>query len=410
MNERMRIRDLAKETMEYAQSDEMQRRRKLWTNHNSLEFAYPPVYIRAIPFHEFIDKNEIKCQTPTLRSLEINFLMNRYRMKLYDDTIIEPWVVVRAHLKSSPLGVYGMPAHLSDKVPGGAAKFMPSILKEEDIEKLHVMDYEVDEKVTKERFDHLNDLIGDIMPVEVDRQGILSSMWVNDISTILAQLRGLEQIMWDVYDRPAWLHRLLSFMQSKILMHMEQTESANGFKLINHQNQAMPYARELQPPAAGKGSVSAKQLWGYMAAQEFTTFGPTLFKEFMFDYQKPILERYGLVAYGCCEDLTYKIDIIKSLKNLRRIAVSPFADVKKCAEQIGNHYVLSWRPNPSTAVSFGVDEDYVRKELREAFDIFDANKCVFDITLKDVETVSGDENAIVKWTRIVREEIERRYK
>ncbi len=130
----------------------------------------------------------------------------------------------------------------------------------------------------------------------------------------------------------------------------------------------------------------------------------------MFDYQKPILERYGLVAYGCCEDLTYKIDIIKSIENLRRIAVSPFADAKKCAEQIGNNYVLSWRPNPSTAVSFGVDEDYVRKELRKVFDIFDANQCVFDITLKDVETVSVDENALIKWTRIAREEIERRYK
>ncbi|NLN04431.1 MAG: hypothetical protein GX166_06400 [Clostridiaceae bacterium] len=91
MNERTRIRDLAKETLEYALSDEMQRRRKLWTNHNSLEFTRPPVYVvRAIPFHEFVDISEIKCQTPALRSLETSFLINRYRMRLYDDTIIEP--------------------------------------------------------------------------------------------------------------------------------------------------------------------------------------------------------------------------------------------------------------------------------------------------------------------------------
>lgn len=410
MNDRMRIRDLAKETLEYALSDEMNRRRKLWTHHNSLEFTRPPVYVRAIPFHEFLDKNELKCENPALRNLETNFLLNRYRMRLYDDTIIEPWMVVRAQLKSSPSGVYGLPAHLSDKVPGGSAKFMPTIIEEEDIEKLHVMDYEVDEEVTNRRFDFLNDLVGDILPVEVDRQGMLCSMWANDISTVLAQLRGLEQIMWDVYDRPEWFHRLLSFMQSKILLHMEQTETANAFKLINHQNQAMPYAKELPLPEAGKEPVPQKMLWGYMAAQEFTTIGPGLFKEFMFDYQKPILERYGLVAYGCCEDLTHKIQIIKTLKNLRRIAVSPFANVKQCAEQIGSDYVLSWRPNPSTAVSFGVDEDFVRQELRKAFDIFDANNCVFDITLKDVETVSGDENAIINWTKIVREEIEKRYK
>ncbi|MFI3238094.1 MAG: hypothetical protein R3Y47_08740 [Lachnospiraceae bacterium] len=129
----------------------------------------------------------------------------------------------------------------------------------------------------------------------------------------------------------------------------------------------------------------------------------------MFDLQKPIMERYGLVAYGCCEDLTRKIDVIKNLKNLRRIAVSPFSDLKKCAEQIGSDYVLSYRPDPSSAVSRGVDEEFVRRDICEAFDILDANKCKFDIILKDVETVAGDKHAILQWTHIVRDEINKRY-
>ena len=146
-----------------------------------------------------------------------------------------------------------------------------------------------------------------------------------------------------------------------------------------------------------------------MAAQEFTTWGPDLFNEFMFTFQKPILERYALAAYGCCEDLTNKISVIKQLKNLRRIAVSPFADVGKCAEQIGSDYVLSWRPNPSSACSFGVDEDFVRKDIRRVIDICDENNCVWDVTLKDLETTGGDPNAIVRWTYIIREELEKRY-
>lgn len=409
MNETVYIRDLAKETFDYAQSDEMARRRRLWTAHNSLHFTRPPIYIRAIPFNEFFDDSQLKCNNNALRSLEKMFLLNRYRMRVSDDYIIEPYLTVRAVLKSSPQGVYGLKASLSEKTIGGAAAFEPSLIEEEDIEKLAVADYEVDEKATTDRLNELYDAIGNVMPIEVDRQGILCSMWVNDISTLLAQLRGLEQIMWDIYDRPEWFHRLLSFMQSKILLQIDQTEAQGGFKLINHQNQAMPYAKELKPPQAGKPPVCTKELWGYMAAQEFTTFGPDAFNEFMFQYQKPILERYGLAAYGCCEDLTHKIDIIKKLGNLRRIAVSPFADVKKCAEQIGEDYILSWRPSPSRAVSFGVDEEFVRRNLRETFDIFDANGCKFDITLKDVETVSRDENAIIKWTQIVRDEIDRRY-
>lgn len=181
----------------------------------------------------------------------------------------------------------------------------------------------------------------------------------------LAQLRGLEQLMWDAYDRPEWLADLVSWMSGRILEHIDQTEAANGFRLCNHQNQAMPYCRELQPPSASDRPVSTKQLWGYMAAQEFTTFGPEMFDAFLFRFQQPILERYGLAAYGCCEDLTQKIPIIRRLKNLRRIAVSPFADPKKCAEQIGGDYVLSWRPNPSSACSYRVDEDFTRRELRQ---------------------------------------------
>jgi hypothetical protein len=101
--------------------------------------------------------------------------------------------------------------------------------------------------------------------------------------------------------------------------------------------------------------------------------------------------------------------VLRKIKNLRRIAVTPWADTRLCAEQIGKDYALSWRPNPSGAVSRGVDEDFVRGELRGVFDIFDANGCVFDIMLKDVETVSGDAGAIIKWCEIVRDEINKRY-
>jgi hypothetical protein len=215
--------------------------------------------------------------------------------------------------------------------------------------------------------------------------------------------------MWDAYDRPEWLLELVAWMRDRILEHIDQTEARGGFRLCNHQNQAMSYCKELEAPSTSDKSVSTKQLWVHMAAQEFTTWGPDMFDEFMFTYQQPILERYGLVAYGCCEDLTKKIPILKRLKNLRRIAVSPFADAGKCAEQIGEDYVLSWRPNPSTACSFGVDEEFVRKDLRRVMDIFDQNGCVWDVTLKDLETTGGDPNAIVRWTAIIREELEKRY-
>ena len=109
MNEVQRIRDLAKETLEYAVSDEMNRRRKLWTDHNSLIFTRPPIYIRAIPWEEWPDVYKLTCQDPFLRGLEAEFLLNRYRMSIKnDDTIIEPFITMRASVAVAPEGVYGM--------------------------------------------------------------------------------------------------------------------------------------------------------------------------------------------------------------------------------------------------------------------------------------------------------------
>ncbi|MDD6032335.1 MAG: hypothetical protein PUC47_02450 [Oscillospiraceae bacterium] len=406
-SEREYIRDLAKAYLEYAASPEMERRRALWSEHNALNFTTPPIYIRAIPFDEFFDPKTLQCTDPALRKLEHEFLLRQYHSTICDDYIEEPYWAVSAVLKTSPYA-WGLRVGLGERpAEGGAAAYKPSIVEEEDLEKLWVAPHQVDEEATRERLEPLQELFDGILPVYVDRQGALCRMWTMDISTPLAYLRGLEQLMWDVYDRPEWLHRLLRFMQQKILQNMDETEAAGDFSFLDHQNQAMPYMKGLERPGCGKAKQS--MLWGYMAAQEFTSFGPDMFKEFMFDYQKPILERYAVTAYGCCEDLTRKIDILRSLSNLRRIAVSPFADLKKCAEQIGGDYILSWRPSPSAMVARGVDEAYVRQYLRDGIDIMKQNGCKFDITLKDVETVAGDATAIPRWTAIVREEMERAY-
>ena len=101
-----------------------------------------------------------------------------------------------------------------------------------------------------------------------------------------------------------------------------------------------------------------------MAAQELTAVSPAMHDEFMLQYQLPILKPFGLVAYGCCEDLTNKIDMLRQIPNLRRIAVSPFANVARCAEQIGQDYVLSYRPSPADMVGYGFDPDRIRTIMK----------------------------------------------
>ena len=116
------------------------------------------------------------------------------------------------------------------------------------------------------------------------------------------------------------------------------------------------------------------------------------------------MESFGPVAYGCCENLTDKIGVLRQIKNLRMIAVTPVADVAKCAEQIGADYVFSWRPNPAEMVCAGFDEERIRRVIRKGLQ--DTRGCYVHICLKDVETLEGDATRLARWTTVVRDVVE----
>ena len=277
----------------------------------------------------------------------------------------------------------------------------------EDIAKLRMPRHEIDELATAQRVERMKEILGDIITINLDR-GPWYRMWTGDISAYLGFLRGVENVMLDMADNPEWLRRLSKFLGDGMLKTQAEAEAVGDWGLCDHENQAMPYAEELPDPAANSNGVQRSRLWGYQAAQEMALVSPAQHEEFLLCYQKPILANVGLAAYGRCEDLTRKIDMLRQIRNLRRIAVSPFADAPRCAEQIGDKYVLSYRPSPADMVGYGFDEVRIRRILRRDLEACRANDCYVDITLKDVETVQGDTERVRKWvatTRAVVDEV-----
>jgi hypothetical protein len=395
------LRDLAKQYMEICALPEQETRRTLWRQHNSLKKTRPLIYVRAFGWQE-MPHAQCKCEDPIAQRYELFFRRHLFWNSLGDDSIFEPWVTVQASRVCNGWGLSGT-RHFGDE-PGGSFKVDDPIKELSDIEELQVPQHEIDEAKTRETVERLRDLIGDIITINVDR-GPAYRMWTGDISTDLGYLRGIEHLMMDMLDNPEWLHRLAKFMSDGILKTHEEAEAAGDWGLCAHQNQAMPYAEELKDPAANENNIKRSELWGYMAAQELTAVSPAMHDEFMLQYQLPILKQFGLVAYGCCEDLTRKIDILRQIPNLRRIAVSPFADAARCAEQIGQDYVLSYRPSPADMVSYGFDEARIRSVLTR--DLEACKACHVDITLKDVETVEKDPERVKKWVEVTRDVIDK---
>jgi hypothetical protein len=396
------LRDLAKRYVAICNKPVMNERRDLWRRHNSLKRTPPLIYVRAWAWQEMPD-SKLHCVDPFFRHYEDFFRQSLFRDTFDDDFIFEPWVTVNAAWELPPKGIWGLdsPQTHSEEERGSYVWDAP-LKTEDDLAKLHTPHHIIDEAKTEQRVTKLRDVIGDIITIDLDRAPAYR-MWNGDISTQLTRLRGLEQMMWDMMDRPAWLHKLLAHMRDGILRTHEEAEKAGDWSLSAHQNQAMPYAEELADPASNSAPVQRKDLWYFAASQETTAVGPRQFDEFMFQYQLPIMQPFGLVAYGCCEDLTRKIDVLRQLPNLRRIAVSPMANVAKCAAQIKQDYILSYRPSPADMVGYSFNPTRIRDILTR--DLEACGDCYVDITLKDVETVQSDVDRVRRWVEITREVI-----
>lgn len=399
-SERRLVRDLAQQYLEACEAPVQAERRRLWRAHNSLKQTRPLIYTRAFAWSE-MPHSRCRCEDPLRRGYESFFRQHLFWNSLDDDSIFEPWVTVAAVHRCSDWGV-SVERHRSADARGSWKIDYP-IRDPEDLAKLQPARHDIDEEATATRVAQVQDLLGDLIDVDVDRAPAFR-VWSADISTHLGYLRGIEHFMLDMMDRPAWLCEMVGFMSEGIQRAQSQAEAAGDWGLSAHQNQAMSYAEELEDPAANVRGVQRRQLWCFMAAQEFTATSPSQHDEFLLQFQLPILKEFGLTAYGCCEDLTRKIDMLRQIPNLRRIAVSPMADVPACAAQIGRDYVFSYRPSPTDMVGYGLDVERVAGLLRA--DLEACRDCCVDITLKDVETVEGDEDRVRQWVKLTRQVID----
>jgi hypothetical protein len=158
------------------------------------------------------------------------------------------------------------------------------------------------------------------------------------------------------------------------------------------------------PQADFTGRVRLRDRWGFAESQETVAIGPDMFAEFVFPYQLPLLERFGLNCYGCCEPLDKRWHVVKRAPRLRRVSVSAWADLEFMADALKGDYVFSWKPNPSHLAMPTFDEELIRNTLRDGFR--KGKGCCMEAIMKDCHTIGGDARRATEWVRIAKEEAE----
>ena len=147
-------------------------------------------------------------------------------------------------------------------------------------------------------------------------------------------------------------------------------------------------------------------IWGRGMAQPLAVVSPKMHAEFDIAYMQEYFRDFGLVYYGCCEPLSDKIDILRQIPNLRKISITPWADVRKAAEQMGKDYVMAWKPNPALVASPDLEEEAVRAEIRNALSACRASGTSMEITLKDISSVAHRPQNLARWAQIAMEMVQ----
>lgn len=396
------LRDLAAQVAELAARPIEAEKRELWYRHNALQATRPLVFCDPENgWNEIVTSAHMKCHGELARTWENKLRKDIFWGAEMRDDRVTPDTFDLPYIRTE--GDWGLRETRIGGADGGSYIWKAPVEDyDRDLPRLRFPEISVDLASTQQMLDLAREIVGDSLSVRL--KGIW--WWTMGMTMTLVTLRGLEQVMVDMYDNPDGLHRLMAFLRDGHLAKLDYLES-NGFLSLNNDGAyvgsgGFGWSHELPQPDF-TGQVRAKDMWGFGESQETVLVSPKMFGELIFPYQLPVLERFGLNCYGCCEPLDKRWNVVERVPRLRRVSVSAWADVRDMAEKLGNRYIFSWKPRPADLATGHFDEEairlYVRDMLRATRD------CCVEVIMKDNHTIANQPRRLVRWVEIVREEI-----
>jgi len=399
------LRDLAKRVAEIADKPIQAQRRELWKKHNSLQPCRPMMLIFPEgSWGELLPDSVLQCEEQQARGIEWQLRSRIYTEEHFaDDTVIEKEWVVQKVISTTGWGLQAR--HIDSTEARGAWKFDPVIKEPADLKKLRFPEVSYDEKATQRNLTEAQDLFGDILDVKLKGVSHISFHLMNQYTG----LRGLAEVMLDMYENPGMLHDAMAFLAEGHRRIVRQYVEMNLLSLNNdgtyHSSGGNGYTDELPAEGFDPNRVRPCDMWASAEAQEMAQVSPEMHNEFILAYEKPLLEPFGLTGYGCCEDLTHKLDYVITIPHIRRISIAPWADVDLCAAKLKGNYVFSWKPKPQHLVG-DFNEAALREYIGHTIDVCLANGCRLEMILKDTHTCEHHPERFDRWTQIARDLIE----
>ncbi len=405
-SEKNLLRELGRQLAEIAALPIHREKEDLWRRLNGLERVRPLVnwHMEDLCWPEVLPDSVLEAVSPESRRYE------RYlRRKLYqwhhirDDKVLRAEIPYETVIRNSGIGIV---AHSisSGAAHGGAVGFERVLKEESDIERIKMPEIEVDHESTRRNREICHEIFGGILePVtKVRPPWDFPSIAIVDL---LATLRGMEQFFFDLIERPGWVHEVLEKLLQANLHALKQYEDLNLLGLYNTDfeigTSALGFTSELPGPDFDGIHVQAKNIWGFSASQVFVSVGNDMHEEFATAYDRRYLEHFGLNVVGCCEPLERKMDLVRTIPNLRVISMSEWVNRDKAAEVLAKDYVFAYKPTGAWFAADTWDLEAARGDLEDL--LKKTRNCVVEIHHNACSTCRNQPERIQEWVDMAME-------
>ncbi len=401
---------LAREVRTAADKDEAlnDEKRRFWFEHTSLKGKRPAVFVHPDgSWNEFLPYSSLKCVDGYAKWIELDLRKRLFRYEyIPDDVPIEKTLHIEKVYTNTWWGV--LPKRETLDTAGSSWHHVPLIESPEDWDMLSSPVVTYCEEETKQRWEYMQNLFGDILTL--DLCGV--KLFNFHLAHYYCDYRGLENMFMDFILDPQTVHKAIGFFTDGIISMFRQMENQGLVSLNNddtfHYTGGIGYNNEL-PIREGfdENHVRLCDVWSAAEAQELDPVSPEMHEEFILSYERKVLSMFGFNGYGCCDNLAKKLPNVLKIKNLRRVAVCPWADTAEFLPVLKDKYIMTWKPQPAYLATDTISEDMIRTELNNG--IRKARGGRLELILRDTHTVRKDAARFEKWINITRDAIERNW-
>ena len=389
--------------LDYANSPQNDSILKKWRAQAEGRREAPTVRLLFCNFIHEVITPRLKCTGEQARRIEAALLVTMVGRELFDDdTPVSPTFDMTWNTHIRP---FGLKASITRAAGPHAQGFHidPVILDlAAEVDKLRGGSFGVDREETVRQRELLEDVLGDILPVRM----VMGSL-PGGITNPLVHLMGMEAYYMAMYDCPDAVHEAMEMATQVYERYYDFLEKeqlllpTSGLTPLSQESFA--FTDELPSDKVTRTT----ECWGFLESQETTAVSADTFGEFVFPYQQRLVDRFGLLSYGCCE----RVDAIwpKYLSmwpKLRKLSVSPFNNEPRIGEFLrGSRVVYYCKPRAEFVTCDGpLNDEAITAYFKGVCKA--ASGCIFEIAQREVGTIFGDFERGRHYVRLAKEAVD----